>query len=66
MDYEKSIEELRRAWDALEEMSVRGYQARARITLAQEMILSCYNALAKAKKETEKEDVSEIPGDEKE
>lgn len=50
MDYNKIIDELKRAWDALEDMSVRGYQARARITLAQEMILSVYNEMNKAKK----------------
>ena len=65
MDYTKAIDELKRAWDALEDMSVRGYQARARVTLAQEGILSVYNALTKAKRAAEKEDsTEEIPGEE--
>lgn len=50
MDWDKFIEELKRAWDVLEELPVKGYQARVRITLAQEMILSCYNESVKAKK----------------
>lgn len=58
MDYSKIIEELKRAWDALEDMSVRGYQARARITLAQEMILSVYNEAVKAKKTEEHDEAA--------
>jgi len=60
MDYNKLIEELKRGWDALEDVSVRGYQARARITLAQEMILSVYNAVVKAKKEAETDEDGDI------
>lgn len=58
MDYTKIIDELKRAWDALEDMSVRGYQARARITLAQEMILSVYNEAVKAKKAKEHDEAT--------
>lgn len=50
MDYNKIIEELKQAWDALEALSVAGYSTRARIQTAQEMILSVYNAVSKAKK----------------
>lgn len=65
MDFDKAIEELRKAWDALEEMGVKGYQARVRVTLAQESILSVYSALTKARREAEKEEAPEgIPGEE--
>lgn len=50
MDYERAINELGQAWDALEVLSVSGYSTRARIQTAQEMILSVYNELKKAKK----------------
>ncbi len=50
MDYERMINELRQAWDALEALSVSGYATRARIQTAQEMILSVYNEVNKAKK----------------
>lgn len=50
MDYEKLIGELKTAWDALEEYSWRGYALRVRINLVQEMILSVYTELVKAKK----------------
>ena len=48
--------DLKKAWDLLEEMSVRGYQARYRITLAQECILTVFErvkALKKAKANTD-------------
>lgn len=54
MDWDKTIDELKRAWDALEMMPVKGYQARGQITLAQEMILSVYNAAVKARQEAER------------
>lgn len=50
MDYAKIIEELKKAWDALEGMAVRGYQARVQITVAQERILAVYNAAVLAQK----------------
>lgn len=50
MDYERIINELRQAWDALETLSVSGYSTRERIQTAQEMILSVYNEMNKAKK----------------
>lgn len=50
MDFNAVINELRQAWDALEGLSVSGYSTRARIQTAQEMILSVYNAVNKAKK----------------
>ncbi len=65
MDLDKAIEELKRGWDELEEMSVKGYQARARVKLAQELILSVYSALMKAKRSAEAEEsAEEIPGEE--
>lgn len=64
MDYNRLIEELQRGWDALESFPVTGYASRARINLAQEMILSVYNEIVKVKKAAEKEDMSEIPGEE--
>ena len=56
MDYERMINELRQAWDALEALSVSGYSTRARIQTAQEAILSVYNAVNKAKKEKDKDE----------
>jgi len=64
MDYNKTIDELKRAWDALEEMPVRGYAARARITLAQEMILSVYNQAAEARRKEEADRAEEQPAEE--
>ena len=60
LDYDKAIMELKRAWDALEDFPVRGFSSRARIQTAQEMILSVYNAVAKAKKEDEQDEDGEI------
>ena len=56
MDYQKMIDELRTAWDALEALSVSGYSTRMRIQTAQEMILSVWGELSKAMKEAEKPD----------
>ena len=53
---EAAEEDLKKAWDMLEEMSVRGYQARYRITVAQERILTAFErvkALKKAKENTD-------------
>ena len=46
---------LTKAWDMLEEMSVRGYKERERITVAQSMILNVYNLLKKLEKDVEAE-----------
>ncbi len=55
--------DLKKAWDMLEEMSVRGYQARYRITVAQERILTAFErikllkrGLAEEKEPCEEED----------
>ena len=49
---------LTKAWDMLEEMSVRGYKERERITVAQSMILNVYNLLKKLEKDVKKEDLN--------
>ena len=64
MDYDKIINEMKTAWDALDDFPVKGYASRARIQTAQEMILSVYNEAVKAKKAAEKENdqiTEEIP-----
>ena len=60
---EAAEEDLKKAWDLLEEMSVRGYQARYRITVAQERILTAFErikllkrGLAEEKEPCEEED----------
>ena len=53
MDYEKVINEMKYAWDALDVFPVKGYSDRARIQLAQEMILDVFNMAAQAKKAAE-------------
>ena len=45
-------------------MPVRGYAARARITMAQEMILSVYNQAAEARRKEEADRAEEQPADE--
>ena len=52
---EAAEEDLKKAWDLLEEMSVRGYQARYRITVAQERILTAFERIKLLKKAEEKE-----------
>lgn len=64
MDYNKVIDELKRAWDALENLSAAGFSARARIQTAQEMILAVYNAVTAEKKEAEHENGAGTPADE--
>ena len=64
MDYQKMIDELRTAWDALEALSVSGYSTRMRIQTAQEGILAVYTELEKAKKAEEEKEPATIPADE--
>ena len=64
MDYEKTINALNRAWDALEGLSVSGFTTRAKVQAAQETILWVYNEVVRAQKKAENEDTSEIPGEE--
>ena len=48
---ETIMQELRKAWDALESLSVRGYDARARVQAAQEAILAVYNEMNRVEPE---------------
>ena len=61
MDLEKVINELKRAWDALEGLSVNGYATRARIQAAQEGILAVYNIVKKAMEEAKDDPADEPP-----
>lgn len=58
MDYDRMIKELKTGFDALEAFPVRGYSSRAQINLAQEMILSVYNEICKAKKAEEHDEAA--------
>ena len=58
MDYDKIINELKTAWDALEGLSAAGYSTRMRINTAQEGILSVYNAVNRAKKAEEHDEAA--------
>ena len=59
--------DLKKAWDLLEEMSVRGYQARYRITVAQERILTAFERIKLLKRglAAEKEDCCETAAENK-
>ena len=58
MNYERIINELKQAWDALDALSVAGYSTRARVQAAQEGILSVYNEAVKAKKTEEHDEAA--------
>jgi len=53
--------DLKKAWDALETMDVRGFQSRYRITLAQECLLTVFERVKALKRgsATEKEPCEE-------
>lgn len=51
MEKESIRQNLKKAWDALESLPVRGYAARARVQAAQEAILAVYNEMNRVEPE---------------
>ena len=51
MENETILRNLKKAWDALEALDVRGYAARARVQAAQEALLAIYNDIKKVEPE---------------